>query len=166
MEMSRLQMVWASTKTFPGRACGIQPDQQFIPQSRMPPPGQPQLIQRVAPTLVIETGVNESLRKLRWDAGWWLTNTNGEVKIVLVVSINLHSRTVLLEKWQMASSGTGTRQTIAPQAVHTIQIAQHAANGAPLILGFADLMLRAPIPPEQDLIFSASDLIQCYRSVW
>src|SRR5256714_969832 len=38
------------------------------------------------PTIVIEAGWSESLRKLRLDAGFWLEDSGGEVKIVLLFS--------------------------------------------------------------------------------
>lgn len=159
-------MSWGISTTYRGRYYGKQPDQQLVPTSRLPPPGQPQ-VAPVAPTLVIETGISESLQRLRWDADWWLTNTNGGVKVVLVVSINLgQTRTVQLEKWELVGHATGTRQSIAPQAVQTIHITQNNANGAPLVLGFEDLMSRPPIPPEHDVVIPAADLIRCFHTVW
>lgn len=159
-------MTWALSTTYQGRYCGKQPDHQLVPTSRLPPPGQRQ-VAPVAPTLVIETGVSESLEKLRWDAGWWLTNTNGGVKIVLVVSIDLvQTRKVQLEKWEMVGHMTRTRQSVAPQAVQTIYITQNNANGGPLVLEFADLMSRPPTPPERDVVIQAADLIRCFHTVW
>ncbi|KAJ5784124.1 uncharacterized protein N7518_009801 [Penicillium psychrosexuale] len=54
------------------------------------------------PTVVVEVGVSESYRKLRADAEWWLTNSKGDVKLVIIVSINrktpkIKYETVLLD---------------------------------------------------------------------
>ncbi|KAJ5818347.1 hypothetical protein N7474_003938 [Penicillium riverlandense] len=157
-------MTWSVSTTYQGGYCGKQPDQQLIPTSQIPP--RPLRVSPVSPTLVIETGVSESLAKLRWDAGWWLTNTNGGVKIALVVSINRNLRKVQLEKWEMVGQTTRTRQSIAPQAVQTIYITQNNAHGAPLVLGFADLMSRQPTAQERDVVIPAVDLIRCFDTVW
>jgi hypothetical protein len=59
------------------------------------------------PTIVIESGVSESLRRLRFDASWWLTESGGDVKIVIIISIqrvqNAQSR-LQMEKWEHAPS--------------------------------------------------------------
>ncbi|CAL5867684.1 uncharacterized protein PFLUO_LOCUS1903 [Penicillium psychrofluorescens] len=157
-------MSWGLSTTYRGRYCGKEPDHQLIPTSRLPP-GQYR-IATVAPTLVIETGVSQSLAKLRWDAGWWLTNTNGGVNVVLVVSINRGQRRMQLEKWEMVGQTTRTRQSMAPQAVQTIYVTQNIANGAPLVLEFADLMSRPPTAQERDVVIPAGDLIRCFDTVW
>ncbi|KAJ5804815.1 uncharacterized protein N7518_001118 [Penicillium psychrosexuale] len=41
------------------------------------------------PTVGVEVGVSETYRKLKADAWWWwLTNSKGDVKLVIIVSIN------------------------------------------------------------------------------
>src|SRR5256714_5693847 len=53
------------------------------------------------PTIVIEAGWSESLRKLRLDAGFWLEDSGGDVKIVLLISIGRRRgvRKMIIEKW-------------------------------------------------------------------
>ncbi|KAL0640248.1 hypothetical protein Q9L58_000526 [Maublancomyces gigas] len=41
------------------------------------------------PTLVFESGLSEFLSRLRTDAKWWLTNSSGQVKIVILIDIDL-----------------------------------------------------------------------------
>ncbi|PWW77948.1 hypothetical protein C7212DRAFT_37621, partial [Tuber magnatum] len=53
------------------------------------------------PTLVFECGVSESLEQLRVDGHWWLENSSGEVKIVLLISVNKKARRIILEQWEM-----------------------------------------------------------------
>jgi hypothetical protein len=111
MGVPKLQMTWGMTTTHSGTHSrkGKQPDQCFWPATRQPTGGQ----LRSWPTLVIETGVSESLPKLRADALWWFQNSNGDVRIVLVLSINKNRRIALLEKWQLAPANTPQPMTRA-----------------------------------------------------
>jgi hypothetical protein len=45
-------------------------------------------------------------------------------------------------------------------------IATYAVTGAPLILKFEKLLLRAPVPPEGDVIFTAADLQAWADEFW
>ena len=50
--------------------------------------------------MVIEAGVSESLSKLRNEANWWFNQSNGLVRIVLVISINSTQRKITTQRWQ------------------------------------------------------------------
>lgn len=54
------------------------------------------------PSLVIETGTEESLPKLRENAYWWFHNSAGDTHIVLVVAITRRLLQARIEKWQLA----------------------------------------------------------------
>ena len=56
------------------------------------------------PTIVIECGVSESLAKLRMDASWWLTNSCGEVRIIIVITLTLAAEKLAIEKWKLVPS--------------------------------------------------------------
>lgn len=86
---------------------GNQPDGCFWPPLRQPGPGRP----HGWPTLAIETGVTESLQRLREDANWSFHNSLGEVRIVLLVSIDRRRRKTVIEKWQLAPPGTPNPMT-------------------------------------------------------
>lgn len=60
-----------------------QGDQAFLPPSRIPS----RLPSGAWATFVIETGVSESLNRLRTDARRWFINLQGEVRIVVLISI-------------------------------------------------------------------------------
>ncbi|CAI7601675.1 unnamed protein product [Penicillium glandicola] len=49
------------------------------------------------PTVVVEVGVSESYRKLRADAEWWLMNSRGDVKLIIIVSISQKTPNVKFE---------------------------------------------------------------------
>ncbi|KAF2194373.1 hypothetical protein K469DRAFT_651654 [Zopfia rhizophila CBS 207.26] len=51
------------------------------------------------PTIVFESGLSETLTRLRHDARWWLTNSRGDVKIVIIISITPAQTMLRVEKW-------------------------------------------------------------------
>ena len=53
------------------------------------------------PTCVIESGLSASLPRLREDVKWWFQRSNGEVRVVLVVIVNLLEDVTCVEKWQL-----------------------------------------------------------------
>lgn len=50
--------------------------------------------------MVVETGVSESLPRLRQDARRWFGASNGEVRIVIIISTK--KTAVHFEQWQLA----------------------------------------------------------------
>jgi hypothetical protein len=135
------------------------------------------------PTLVFEAGVSETLARLRTDAEWWLTNSRGEVKIAIVISIKPAQKSLWIEKWCLqprtpAAPVTGANALVPTkiQELTIIQnppiptplgnIATYAVTGAPLILEFEKLLLRAPVLPEGDVIFTAADLQAWADEFW
>jgi hypothetical protein len=91
---------WVGNTTYkPTAAKGKQPDNTFVPPSRCATP-----VDAIGwPTLVIETGLSESLSQLRAEAAKWFVESNGDVRIVLVISMN--ASRVNIEKWQLAPVG-------------------------------------------------------------
>ena len=183
MGIPRLQTAWASTTTHEGTVTtkGKEADESFHPPPRFPVLGQQS---EPWPTLVIETGVSESLAKLREDVKWWFNNSNGEVRIVLILSIKKRTRTVLLERWQLAPPVPRGRmitrqQNLQPMSLLTSQpaaqqmpcslqkitITPTSASGS-LILPFEALFCRAPLGDEADIILNPLDLINCIRFVF
>ncbi|KAE8168309.1 hypothetical protein BDV40DRAFT_294853 [Aspergillus tamarii] len=152
---------------------GKEGDQILLPRNRQPVQGQIQ----DWPTLVIETGVSESLRKLQEDAKWWFNNSSGRVRIVILISLK---RTMMLfQKWQLMPPNAPkpiTRQYISllhqqspnipplvnqPATTQTLYMDQevtvtpHAVIGAPMVLHFQALMDRAPGLNETDIPITA-----------
>jgi hypothetical protein len=52
------------------------------------------------PSFVVEVGVSESLAMLRRDAAFWITNSDGRTRIVLVLSVNWRDQRILVERWE------------------------------------------------------------------
>ncbi|KAF9251729.1 hypothetical protein DTO013E5_3844 [Penicillium roqueforti] len=167
---------WAATSTYkPTPTKGKQGDQAFIPPSRCPSPQRP----AGWPTFVIETGVSESLPRLREDAKWWLAASSGDVRIVLVISIKRTS--VYFEKWQLAPSNAPRPLTRAyidtlrlqgphipplfqqpatiqqAYSAHEVEVTPTGIEGTPMILPFAALYDRDPGRGEVDVVLDPQD---------
>ncbi|KXG47664.1 uncharacterized protein PGRI_015340 [Penicillium griseofulvum] len=53
------------------------------------------------PTVAIVKGYTESKAKLACDARWWLIETGGDVKTVLMVFVHQRKREIIIERWRM-----------------------------------------------------------------
>jgi hypothetical protein len=131
------------------------------------------------PTIVIEAGWSESLRKLRLDAGFWLDDSGGDVKIVLLISIGRRARTMIIEKWEnrpvpanrpatrSITNAAGNAQTATQIQAIKINSNSNTVNGAPLTLEFQKIFLRQAVPPvEHDFTFTAQDLSAFATDFW
>ncbi|KAJ5297797.1 hypothetical protein PENANT_c012G09850 [Penicillium antarcticum] len=153
---------------------GKEGDQGLIPQSRM----FNQEENYGWPTLVFETGVSQSLGRLREDAEWWFAHSEGDVRFVLIIA---RKPTVIhFELWQLAPTNSPrplsrhcirtlrsqtpsmpplTRQPAQTQQSYCSQevtVTPHSVVGAPLVLPFEALFCRAPVFPETDISIPAS----------
>jgi len=132
------------------------------------------------PTLVLEVGDSESLPKLRNDAKWWLSNSEGSVNIVLIFHINQGAKSILIEWWETTSALTSrsiTRSTAQsngnqPPAQIPTQMQAITVNpngvitGVPLTLDFHQIFLRQANPPEHDIVVTAQDLRDWSDIIW
>jgi len=133
-------------------------DSCFLPESRNP--------KTDWPTLVFEAGVSESLTRLQVDARWWLSNSNDEVKIVILIAINTSVPSIVVQKWQMAKAEQRGVTTVIPQQTQELLITPNSLDGAPLILEFEKVFLRPPVAPEEDIVFTAPLLTKWATKVW
>ena len=58
------------------------------------------------PTLVLETGVSESLPRLRADSSWWFRNSGGMTRFVIIIAIRRQTQKIIVQKWQLAPIGS------------------------------------------------------------
>ncbi|KAH8811487.1 hypothetical protein F5884DRAFT_749862 [Xylogone sp. PMI_703] len=118
------------------------------------------------PSLVIEAGYSESFPKLRMDMEWWIGNSAGDVKIVLLIKVSPTVRRATIEKWvprQPPRNSDGELVSVTQiDAINNPII----VNGAPLILEFDRVCLRPPNPPEADWVFTQQDLINYAMDLW
>jgi hypothetical protein len=141
------------------------------------------------PTIVIEAGLSESLHYLRADARRWLTKSGDRVKIVILIKIIRERKSLSIEQWCMSPSTRPRPPTRAPPngnipypvltQISDLTVNQnppipplpgttptYTVTGAPLILDFEKLLLRTPVPPEGNVIFTTADLQAWAQYLW
>jgi hypothetical protein len=130
------------------------------------------------PTIVFESGLSESLLHLRSDAKWWLENSEGDVNIVIVISIKPVQSMLQIEKWELApvagrrpsTRAVPNNPNIPPPQIPTktqeITIIPNTVTGAPLVLEFEKIFLRPAVLPESDIIFTGQELSDWAANFW
>jgi len=130
-----------------------------------------------------EAGLSETLAKLRTDADWWLTNSKGDVKIAIVISIKPAQKSLWIEKWcwqrRIPAAPVTRANALVPTKIQELTIIQdppishlpdtiptYTVTGAPLTLEFEKLLLRAPVLPEGNVILTAADLQAWAEEFW
>ncbi|CAI7617748.1 unnamed protein product [Penicillium palitans] len=152
-------------------------DNSYLPPSRYTRP----IGNAGYPSLVIETGVSESLGRLRQDARKWFADSGGDVRIVIL--IHASENVVCFEQWQLAPStaprpltkryiDTLRAQTpnippLTGQPAHLQQVycanqvdvtrnfvagMPNVIDGAPMVLPFIVIQDRPPGPGEWDIV--------------
>jgi len=160
------ELLNTAATTYKGVGCGGEADSSFRPLSTRP-------LSTDWPTLVVEHGVSQSLKGLRGDASWWLTSSNGQVKIVLLFSISEKNRKIQIEQWEMSAGPdeqiTGGKQDLdprRPKRVNKIEISETDAGGAVLKLSCEKLFLREPVTGEKNICLSTEDLETYASYAW
>ncbi|KAJ5687004.1 hypothetical protein N7536_009623 [Penicillium majusculum] len=160
------------SKTIQGIFCGKEADASF--GLAQPTPGR----STKWPTVVIEVGVSESYRKLRKDAEWWLTNSRGDVKLVIIVSISRKTPNVTFETVTLdlpVNSLRLQRPRYVPKIRQSITVSRkkNEPNSpititprVPLTIGFEELFCRQPVPPEHNIDLSPDRLRRISKHVW
>jgi len=125
------------------------------------------------PTLVIESGISQSRDRLVADAHWWLENSGGQVKIVLVISFSQSEKEIRLQQWELvtipdphATQGQPGPTITAPAIIREIDLVAGVPNKASLTLNFENIFLRPPAEGEGDFIFSPEELERYSTKVW
>ena len=160
------------SKTIQGSFCGKGADASF--GLAQPIPGR----STKWPTVVIEVVESESYRKLRVDAEWWLTNSRGDVKVVIIVSINRKTPNITFETVALGLSVNSLRPQrprYVPKVRQSITVSRKKDEPnspititppAPLIIGFEELCCRQPVPPEHNIELSPDRLGRISKHVW
>ncbi|CAK7219352.1 hypothetical protein SCUCBS95973_003793 [Sporothrix curviconia] len=146
------------------------------------------------PTLVIEAGFSQTLPSLRVKMRWWFSSSGHQVKVVIIVKIELANERVRMEKWveEIGRPGaTSTRaatrlglvalQPVCQQAIeidwtgpqrlqHTPTQARTAhqfrVTGGPLVIRFSEIFLRQPTGQEGDITITDSQLQDLAARFW
>ncbi|EPS27739.1 hypothetical protein PDE_02683 [Penicillium oxalicum 114-2] len=160
-----------------GRVEGTQsskePDGSWFPKSI--PPGR----SRTWPSVVLEVGVSESRKKLRADATWWLANSQGEVNIVILISINRTIAEVIFESVVLEQPPiymrNGRRQ-YRPHTRQSIKVTRLPGGAgqpvttvpstSPLTITIEEIMCRPPNPTEANPVIPISLLEAIAGDIW
>ena len=138
-------------------------DSAFKPSTRLPTDW---------PSLIIEVGVSESLPQLRTDTHYWLTQSGGQTKIVIIIAIKKATRVMTIERWEDRGSTQPTRQVRPPYNPIKMQALRLQANGQ--LSGGGSLLIPASkvfdtLPPglgPNDFTFTGQDLAQYVQRYW
>ncbi|GIC89078.1 uncharacterized protein Aud_005480 [Aspergillus udagawae] len=157
-----------TTRLLCAKSKGKQPDGCLFPKARI------QRDREAWPTLVIEAGVAASLPRLREEARWWLRNSQGEVRIVLVLGIHRPRRTLIMEKWGQQDRTPINQRQLPPQAeaplqayaAQTIEISSESISGVPLVLPLEELLERPRQGKETDIVLAEEQLRACMSWMW
>lgn len=165
-------VVYTGSGRIRGKACSKEPDGTWRPESL--PLGRT----TEWPSVVIEVAVSESWKKLKSDAEWWISNSEGQVKLVILIYVNQSQPDIKYETLIKDPASPAlhdgriryrciTRQSIVqsrPLSQPTAPIT--TIGGAPLVIGFDEMFLRQPVPPEHDIKVSLQWMEKISRNVW
>ncbi|CAI7661240.1 unnamed protein product [Penicillium discolor] len=169
------QYRWGGATRYESPSRDKEGDQVFSPSTRWPSSTMLQW-----PTVVVETGVSESLPRLRQDARWWFGASDGEVRMVVIISIK--KTAVHFEQWQLAPPNAPRPLTRAyidslrrnpgnvppllqqpfnrqqPYSYAEVDVTQTTVDGAPMTIPYCALFDVPVRPPNmQDVVLDAQD---------
>lgn len=138
-----------------------QPDNSYRPRRL------PRNRSRKWPTFTVEVGFSEPTRKHEDDAKWWLSQSNGDVRIVLTIDVHRRTNMVIFKTWTLNSQRV-------PEATYRVVLSGEdgmrrirTTNNNPLIIPFESLFLRpADDNSERDITFSLDDLKEIATRAW
>ncbi|KAL4787636.1 hypothetical protein BJX76DRAFT_369359 [Aspergillus varians] len=117
------------------------------------------------PTVVLEVAYSETQSKLQSDVRYWLRGPEGEVKTVLTLRIDQNEPRIAIERWESTVNGHGRRQQQV--VISRTRSSKITITGAPLLLEFERLFLRAPtIPKERNIEIDNERLEFLATRVW
>lgn len=140
-----LQCGRVDSTRYQGRTCGKQADVAWRPYKARPD-------EKEWPTIVIECGVSQSHNSLVNSARWWLSNSDGEVKNVILIDITKATKKIHIELWESGSVGNrydlrdrSGPTSVIPRLAQELDIEENRAPSGSLTIKFLDIFLRAPV---------------------
>lgn len=120
------------------------------------------------PTLAVEISWSEQRLKFEQDVDFWLSESNGDVKVALTISVHARGR-ITIESWELASAPAGG--VSKPHPTQRIEIVRNPApNCSPiegqLTLPFQDIFLRDKQKDETDFTLTHNDMEDIATVVW
>jgi len=164
----RNEMANMGNTTYQGMSSGKQPDGSLRPLRARPN-------HLDWPTVIFEGGVSETPNRLTADGRWWIENSKGAVKIVLLFFASVTDKSIRIELWKpgKVEKQHGTYESdkdvvTGPTLKKRVKITPNAITGAPLKLKFKDILLRKPKKKrgEGDYIITEDEIREYYNRVW
>ncbi|CAI7655832.1 unnamed protein product [Penicillium glandicola] len=160
-----------TTARIQGMVCSKEPDGSWTPENL--PLGRSD----TWPTVVLEVGVSESKKKLRADAAWWLANSDGQVHVVIIISVNQTMAEVTFETIVLQQPPTymrNGRRQYRPEIRQSIVVSRGGPgepittvpNTSPLIITLEEVLCRPANPPETDPVIPISSLERIASAAW
>jgi hypothetical protein len=124
------------------------------------------------PSFVVEIGVLESLAMLRRDAAFWITNSDGRTRIVIVLSVNQRDRQILVERWEEVPRIQPNRSTAnysgIPGLIQSLTLNAGVDYAGPPLEIPADKLFDGLPPniPGGEFLFTPDNLNEFNTSIW
>ena len=123
------------------------------------------------PSVVVEVGVSESLSQLHTDAHFWLTQSGGQTRIVILLTVKKATRVMTIERWEDMPRTQQTRRLSPHHNPTKMQALTLQANGQ---LSGGPLLIPASkvydtLPPglgQNEFTFTGQDLAQYIQDYW
>ncbi|KAG0643720.1 hypothetical protein HOY80DRAFT_1086790 [Tuber brumale] len=118
------------------------------------------------PSLMIEVGYSESLPLLRCDAQWWLLNSRGQTRMVIVMKIKRNPNGMRIECWKMIPPRyprvTRSGQLVGPlpgfrQSFDINNLGMVTPTGCAMIIPYRTIF-DIQHPTGMDVIFSTNEI--------
>ncbi len=124
------------------------------------------------PSFVIEVGVSESLTMLRRDAAFWITNSDGRTRIVIVLSVNETDKRILVEQWEEGPRIRPNRSTAnhsrIPQLMQSLTLNVDVQYDSPPLEIPAEKLFDG-LPPSiraGEFLFTPDNLNAFKKTIW
>jgi hypothetical protein len=116
------------------------------------------------PNYIIETGFEEVLGRLRLHKEWWFGQSDGQVRVVLIIAVSRTARKVVFENWAQRGGSPIKEQEVS---VSLDEEGSVVVAGDALRIKFADLYLRpASGDTEGDFVFQREELGKLAMKAW
>ncbi|KXG52013.1 uncharacterized protein PGRI_082970 [Penicillium griseofulvum] len=114
------------------------------------------------PSIIVEVAWTETRKKLENDMQWWLTKTDGQVNVVLSVTVQRRGK-IIVEEWGIK------RNSVVP--VQTMQIVRKPASNdqkveGHLSLNFEDIHRRQKTQGNTDFVLTPDGLERMAKGIW
>jgi hypothetical protein len=124
------------------------------------------------PSFVIEVGVSESLAMLRRDAAFWISNSDGRTRIVIVLSVNQRDRRILVERWEEVPRTRPNRSTAnysrIPRLIQSLTLNAGVKYAGPPLRIPAEKVFDGPPQniPGGEFLFTRDNLNAFNKKIW